>query len=78
MMEIGIFRKDLHDAHMSLVSPMEVDYWSWARKADGHEVVFADSNSPQGTLATVNDYGQLIELTVLREWCNDFKPISEL
>lgn len=79
MVEIGIFRKELHEMEMrnAGVSLEEIRRYRWVSLADGHEVVFQDSNSEVGLLEMVNIYGEIVELYILREWCNNFKPLSE-
>ena len=79
MMEIGIFRKELHVREM-INSGMadQVGAYSWVDTADGKEVVFEDSVSSIGFMTMVNQSGRLVELPVLREWCNDFRPFSEI
>ena len=78
MMEVGIFRKELHVREM-INSGMadQVGAYSWADTADGKEVVFEDSVSSIGFMTMVNQSGRLVELPVLRDWCNDFRPLSE-
>ena len=79
MMEIGIFRKELHEMDM-INNGMEeyVGAYNWVDVADGREVVFENSVEPIGFMATVNVNGKPIELAIFREWCNDFKPLSDL
>ena len=79
MVEVGIFRKELHKMEMKNAGvPLEeITKYKWVDLANGHEVVFQDSNSEVGLLAMVNVYGEMVELYVLREWCNNFKPLSE-
>ena len=79
MVEVGIFRKELHEMSMRIAgaSLKEIRRCRWVNLADGHEVVFQDSNSEIGLLEMVNVYGEMVELYILREWCNDFKPLAE-
>ena len=79
MIEVGIFRKELHDIDM-INNDMEeyVGLCNWVNVADGREVVFENSVEPIGFMATVNVNGKPIELAIFREWCNDFKPLSDL
>lgn len=79
MMEIGIFRKELHDMDM-INNGMEeyVGAYNWVNVADGKEVVFNSSVESIGIMTTVNKNGKPIELAIFREWCNDFKPLSDL
>lgn len=79
MMEVGIFRKELHTREM-INNGMadQVGAYSWADTADGKEVVFEDSVSSIGFMTMVNQSGRLVELPVLRDWCNDFRPLSEI
>ena len=46
--------------------------------ADGREVVFENSVEPIGFMTMVNKNGKPVELAIFREWCNDFKPLSDL
>ena len=79
MMEVGIFRKKLHDMDM-INNGMEeyVGAYSWVNAADGKEVVFENSTEPIGFITMVNENDKVVELVVRREWCNDFKPLSDL
>ena len=76
MVEIGIFRKHLHDMFLR-VHHMEPSLVHWSTDADGHEVVFDNSNSPLGVLTMVNEFGKEVNLLVEREWCNDLRPLSD-
>lgn len=78
MMEVGIFSKDLHEMEM-INNGMadQIDLYDWVYLADGHEAVFEDSNQAIGRMALVGSNGELVELLILREWCNNFKPLSE-
>ena len=79
MMEVGIFRKDLHTLAMRMADLHdEIDAHVWVELADGHEVVFDDSNAQIGIMQIVNATGNIVELAILREWCNNFCPMSEL
>lgn len=79
MVEVGIFRKDLHEMEMlnTGFSLEDIKKYGWVNLVDGHEVVFEDSNAVMGILTTVNVKGEMVQLYVLREWCNDFKPLSD-
>ena len=79
MMEVGIFRKELHDMDM-INSGMEeyIGACNWVNVADGKEVVFEDSITSVGFMTIVNQSGRLVELAALRDWCNDFRPLSEI
>ena len=79
MMEVGIFRKELHEREM-INSGMadQVGAYSWVDTADGKEAVFEDSVTSIGFMTMVNQSGRLVELAVLRDWCNDFRPLSEI
>ena len=79
MMEVGIFRKELHE--MDMISNGMTEYigaYNWVSVADGREVVFENSVEPIGFITMVNKNGKPVELIVLRDWCNDFKPLSDL
>ena len=78
MMEIGIFRKELHEFDM-INAGMEnqIDLFDWVNLADGKEAVFENSVDTIGFMAIISPYGNLIELAVFRDWCNDFKPLNE-
>ena len=79
MMEVGIFRKKLHEIDMINTGNEEnIGKYVWVDVADGREVVFENSVEPIGFMATVNVNGKPIELAIFREWCNDFKPLSDL
>ena len=62
MMEIGIFRKELHEIDM-INNGMEeyVGEYSWVDVVDGREVVFENSVEPIGFMTTVNVNGKPIE-----------------
>ena len=79
MMEVGIFRKELHDMDM-INNGMEeyIGAYNWVNVADGKEVVFNSSVESIGIMTTVNKNGKPVELAIFREWCNDFKPLSDL
>ena len=79
MIEVGIFRKELHEMDMRNTgfTLEEIKKYGWVDLADGHEAVFQDSNSEVGLLEMVNVYGEMVKLYVLREWCNNFKPLSD-
>ena len=79
MMEVGIFRKELHEIDM-VNNGMEeyVGAYNWVDVADGREVVFENSVEPIGFMTMVKRNGKTVELAILREWCNDFKPLSDL
>ena len=79
MMEIGIFRKNLHDMDMDMISNgIYVGAYNWVNVADGREVVFENSVEPIGFMTMINASGKTVELAIFREWCNDFKPLSDL
>jgi hypothetical protein len=79
MIEIGIFRKKLHDIDMINNDMGEyVGTYNWVDVADGREVVFENSVEPIGFMTMVNKNGKPVELAIFREWCNDFKPLSDL
>lgn len=79
MVEVGIFRKELHEMEMrrSGFSLQEVKRYAWVDLADGHEAVFEDSNAEFGVITMLNVYDEEVMIYVIREWCNDFKPLSE-
>ena len=79
MMEIGIFRKELHEMDM-INNGMEeyVGAYNWVDIADGHEAVFENSIEDIGFIEIVKPNGGFVQLVVRREWCNDFKPLSDL
>lgn len=78
MMEIGIFRRELHEFDMINKEMAEqIELFDWVYLADGKEVVFENSIQPIGKMAMVSPHGSLVELFILREWCNDFKPLDE-
>ena len=79
MMEVGIFRKELHE--MDLINTGNEDYigtYVWVDIADGHEAVFENSIEDIGLVAISKPNGGFVQLVVRREWCNDFKPLSDL
>lgn len=79
MMEVGIFRKKLHEREMVNGGMADqVGVYSWVDVADGKEVVFEDSVASIGFMTMINQSGRLVELAVLRDWCNDFRPLSEI
>lgn len=79
MVEVGIFRKELHEMDMRNTgfTLEEIKRYGWVDLADGHEAVFEDSNAEFGTINLLNIYGDEVILYVVREWCNDFKPLAE-
>ena len=79
MMEIGIFRKELHEIDMINNGMTEhIGAYDWVSVADGREVVFENSVEPIGFMTMGNKNGKPVELAIFREWCNDFKPLSDL
>lgn len=79
MMEVGIFRKKLHEIDMINNGMTEyIGAYNWVDVADGREVVFENSVEPIGFMTMVNKNGKPVELAIFREWCNDFKPLSDL
>lgn len=79
MMEVGIFRKKLHEIDMINTGNEEnIGKYVWVSVADGREVVFENSVEPIGFMTMVNKNGKPVELAIFREWCNDFKPLSDL
>ena len=79
MMEIGIFRKELHENDLRNSDMTEyIGAYNWVSVADGREVVFENSVEPIGFMTMVNKNGKPVELAIFREWCNDFKPLSDL
>ena len=79
MMEVGIFRKKLHEIDMINTGNEEnIGKYVWVDVADGREVVFENSVEPIGFMTMVNKNGKPVELAIFREWCNDFKPLSDL
>ena len=79
MVEVGIFRKELHEMDMRNTgfTLEEIKRYGWVDLADGHEAVFEDSNAEFGTINLLNIYDDEVILYVMREWCNDFKPLAE-
>ena len=79
MVEVGIFRKELHEMDMRNTgfTLEEIKRYGWVDLADGHEAVFEDSNAEFGTINLLNIYDDEVILHVMREWCNDFKPLAE-
>lgn len=79
MVEVGIFRKELHEYEMRNAGfgMEEIKKYRWVDLADGHEAVFDDSNAEFGRITMVNVYDEEVIIYVIREWCNDFKPLSE-
>lgn len=79
MVEVGIFRKELHEMDMRNTgfTLEEIKKYGWVDLADGHEAVFEDSNAEFGTINLLNIYDDEIIIYVMREWCNDFKPLAE-
>lgn len=79
MIEVGIFRKELHEMDMRNTgfTLEEIKRYGWVDLADGHEAVFEDSNAEFGTINLLNIYDDEVILYVMREWCNDFKPLAE-
>lgn len=79
MIEIGIFRKELHKFDMINKGMEEqIELFDWVNLADGKEVVFESSVDTIGFMAMVNVYGRMVELVIFRDWCNDFKPLNEI
>ena len=79
MMEIGIFRKELHEMDLRNNGMEEyVGAYNWVDIADGHEAVFENSIEDIGLVAISKANGGFVQLVVRREWCNDFKPLSDL
>lgn len=79
MMEVGIFRKELHEMDLRNNGMREcVGTYNWVDMADGREVVFENSVEPVGLMTMVDESGRVVELAVLRDWCSDFKPLSDL
>ena len=79
MMEVGIFRKKLHEIDMINTGNEEnIGKYVWVDVADGKEAIFESSVEPIGFITMVNKNGKSVELIVLRDWCNDFKPLSDL
>ena len=79
MMEVGIFRKKLHEIDMINTGNEEnIGKYVWVDVADGREVVFENSVEPIGFMTMVNKNGKPVELAIFRDWCNDFKPLSDL
>ena len=79
MMEVGIFRKELHE--MDLINTGNEDYigtYNWVDIADGHEALFENSVEDIGLVVISKLNGGFVQLVVRREWCNDFKPLSDL
>ena len=79
MIEIGIFRKELHE--MDLRNTGNEDYigvYNWVDIADGHEALFENSVEDIGLVIISKPNGGFVQLVVRREWCNDFKPLSDL
>ena len=79
MVEVGIFRKELHEMDMRNTgfTLEEIKRYGWVDLADGHEAVFEDSNAEFGTINLLNIYDDEIIIYVMREWCNDFKSLAE-
>lgn len=79
MVEVGIFRKELHEMDMRNTgfTLEEIKRYGWVDLADGHEAVFEDSNAEFGTINLLNIYDDEVIIYVMREWCNDFKPLAE-
>ena len=79
MVEVGIFRKELHEMDMRNTgfTLEEIRRYGWVDLADGHEAVFEDSNAEFGTINLLNIYDDEVIIYVMREWCNNFKPLSE-
>jgi hypothetical protein len=79
MVEVGIFRKELHEMDMRNTgfTLEEIKKYGWVDLANGHEAVFEDSNAEFGTINLLNIYDDEIIIYVMREWCNDFKPLAE-
>ena len=79
MVEVGIFRKELHEMDMRNTgfTLEEIKKYGWVDLADGHEAVFEDSNAEFGTINLLNIYDDEVIIYVMREWCNDFKPLAE-
>ena len=66
MMEIGIFRKELHEMDLRNNDMEEyVGAYNWVDVADGREVVFENSVEPIGFMTTVNKNGKPVELAIL-------------
>ena len=79
MMEIGIFRKNLHEMDLRNNGMEEyVGAYNWVDIADGHEAMFENSVEDIGLVAISKPNGGFVQLVVRREWCNDFKPLSDL
>ena len=79
MMEIGIFRKELHEIDMINNGMTEyIGAYNWVYIADGHEAVFENSIEDIGLVEISKPNGGFVQLMVRREWCNDFKPLSDL
>ena len=79
MIEIGIFRKELHEIDMINNGMTEyIGAYNWVSVADGREVVFENSVEDIGLVAISKPNGGFVQLIVRREWCNDFKPLSDL
>ena len=79
MVEVGIFRKELHEMDMRSTgfTLEEIKKYGWVDLADGHEAVFEDSNAEFGTINLLNICDDEVIIYVMREWCNDFKPLAE-
>lgn len=79
MVDVGIFRKELHEMDMRNTgfTLEEIKKYGWVDLADGHEAVFEDSNAEFGTINLLNIYDDEVIIYVMREWCNDFKPLAE-
>jgi hypothetical protein len=79
MVEVGIFRKELHEMDMRNTgfTLEEIKKYGWVDLANGHEAVFEDSNAEFGTINLLNIYDDEVIIYVMREWCNDFKPLAE-
>lgn len=77
MMQVATFSKEMHDVYLRL-EHRDNEHYNWVKIADGKEVVFENSITEVGLMTLYNVNGELKEVYVLREWCKNFKPLSDL
>lgn len=78
MVEIGIFRRDLHEMELlNNGNEDQIGEYNWVYLADGREVVFDNSVATMGIMTLYTETGNEVKLFILRDWCNDFKPLSD-
>lgn len=78
MVEIGIFSEELFNFYLiNNKKQHEIGAYMWVKLANNKEVVFEDGVTEIGYLEVMLR-NRPVQLTILREWCKDFKPLAEL